>query len=305
MKKNHYLLMLLMFITVGMAAQTTDLARIEYLTLPFSKSENSINRYRALLQAPIPLDKENKRLFVIGAEYRYVDINIEDPEDVAAFNNNLVTSTQEINAYVGYVWKQSEHWRLGTKAGIKIQSDFEGKMINDDLIYEVGAYAINDRTKDVPEGKKPYRFIVGLTYSTTPGRNYPLPILNYFKEFRPNWTFTLGVPKTNIRHYLNDNHKDALQAFATLDNVYSNIQQNFIPISGQNKDGQIAESIQETIGLLGLGYEHFFTKHLLFYGYAAHSVYNDFRLEAGDGTKIYKINTKNSPYFRMGIKFKY
>jgi hypothetical protein len=87
--------------------------------------------------------------------------------------------------------------------------------------------------------------------------------------------------------------------------VYANIQQNFIPVSNQNSENKTAESIQETIVLLGLGYEHFFTKHLLFYGYAAHSVYNDFRLEDGDGAKIYKINTKNSPYFRMGIKFKY
>lgn len=294
-----------MFITAGMAAQTTDLARIEYLYLPFSKSENSINRYRALLQAPIPLDKDNNKIIVIGGEYRYVDINIEDKEDVFAFNDNLVTSVQQIDAYVGYVWKQSPYWRFGTKAGIKIQSDFEGKIMGDDIIYEVGAYAINDRTKDVPEGKKPYRFIAGLTYSTVPGRSYPLPILNYFKEFKPNWTYTLGVPKTNVRHYFNDSHKDALQAFATLDNVYSNIQQNFKPISNDNPDGKNAESIQETIVLLGLGYEHFFTKHLLFYGYAAHSVYNDFRLEDGDGDKIYKINTKNSPYFRMGIKFKY
>jgi hypothetical protein len=115
----------------------------------------------------------------------------------------------------------------------------------------------------------------------------------------------LGVPKTNVRHYLNDTHKDAIQAFATLDNVYANIQQNFLPISDQNSEGKLAESIQATIGLLGLGYEHFFTEHLLFYGYVAHSVYNDFRLEDGDGNKIYKINTENSPYFRAGLKFKY
>lgn len=295
----------LLTLSAALFAQTTDLARIEYLSLPFSKSDNSIQRYRALIQAPIPLDSERKKIFVVGLEYRYVDVDIKDGPDVLAFNNHQIGSVQEMNGYLGYVWKQNEDWRIGVKAGMKIQTDWEGSLMSDDFIYEFGAYAIKDKKKNPEEGKKPYRLIVGLTYSTTPGRWYPLPIINYFKEFKPNWTYTLGVPKTNIRNYLNDNHKDAIQAFATLDNVYSNIQTNFVPISDQNPDSKYAESIQETIVLLGLGYEHFFTEHLVFYTYLAHSVYNDFRLEDGDGAKIYKINTENSPYLRAGIKFKY
>lgn len=305
MKRKQLLPLFLVLFAFGMTAQTTDLARIEYLYLPFGKSDNSINRYRALVQAPIPINKEKKNFLVIGLEYRYVDINIKDTEDVFSFGPNLVTSTQQMDGYVGYTWKHNEDWRFGAKAGIKIQSDFEGSLMSDDFIYEAAVYAILDKKDDTTSGKKPYRFIAGLTYSTTPGRWYPLPLINYYKEFHPNWTYTLGVPKTNIRHYLNDNHKDAIQAFATLDNIYANLQQNFVPLIDQGEDGTVAESIQMTIGLLGLGYEHFFTEHLLFYGYAAHSVYNDFRLEDGDGKKVYKINTENSPYFRAGIKFKY
>lgn len=304
-----------MLLVLGMSAQTTDLARVEYLTLPFSKSDNSINRYRALVQAPIPINKEKKNYLVIGLEYRYVDISIKDTEDVLAFmgpvppnegiQSNLVTSVQQIDAYLGYTWTTKNDWRFGVKFGPKFQSDFKDGLQSEDILYDGAVYAIKDKKNDTTEGNKPYRLVLGLSYSNTPGRNFPLPILNYYKEFRPNWTYTLGVPKTNVRHYLNDNHKDALQAFATLDNVYANIQENFVPTSDQNSDGKVAESIQETIGLLGLGYEHFFTKHLLFYGYAAHSVYNDFRLEDADGNKIYKINTENSPYFRAGLKFKY
>ncbi|MAP79669.1 MAG: hypothetical protein CL526_01145 [Aequorivita sp.] len=305
MKRKIFFTSFLVLLVFGMSAQTTDLARVEYLNLQFADSDNSINRYRALVQAPIPLDSDNKRIFVVGLEYRYVDINIKDTQDVFAFNDHLISSTQRMDAYLGYVWKHNDYWRFGFKGGVKLQSDFEGSPISDDLIYEVGAYAVNDRTDDPVEGKKPYRFIAGLTYSTTPGRWYPLPILNYYKEFHPNWTYTLGVPKTNVRHYLNNNHKDALQAFVTIDNVFANIQNNFIPAVDQGEDGTVAESIQLTIGLAGLGYEHFFTENLLFYGYAAHSIYNSFRLEDGDGKKVYKINTKNSPYFRAGIKFKY
>ncbi len=303
--RSNLIILILAFLTVGMAAQTTDLARIEYLNLPFSKSDNSIQRYRALLQAPIPLDKERKRMIVVGFDYRFVELDIKDIEDVFALDKNLVTSVQQLDAYVGYVWKQNENWRFGTKAGVKIQSDFEGKILSDDLIYEVGAYAVNDMRDNVAEGDKPYRFIAGITYSTVAGRWYPLPILNYYREFHPNWTYTLGVPKTNVRYYFKDSHKDAIQAYATLDNIFANLQESFVPLIDQGEDGKVAESIEMTIGLVGLGYEHFFTEHLVFYAYAAHSVYNDFRLTDGGGKKVYKINTENSPYFRTGIKFKY
>lgn len=295
----------LLFYAFGMYAQTTDLARIEYLNFPLSKSDNTLSRYRALVQAPIPLDGERRNIFVVGLEYRYLDIDIKDTDDLLAFNNHIVSSTQMMKGYLGYVWKQGADWRIGIKAGLRIESDLVQGIVQDDIVYEVGTYFVKDKKKHPEKGIKPYRLIIGLTYVAKPGRWYPLPILNYYKQFRPNWTYTLGVPKTNVRHYLNSAHKDAIQAYVTLDNDFANIQQNFVPVSEQNPDGKLAESIQSTVGLVGLGYEHFFTGRLLFFGYVAHSVYNDFRLEDGNGKKIYKINIENSPYFRAGIKFKY
>lgn len=306
MKRNILLSSFFVFFVFGLRAQTTDLARVEYLYLPFSKSNNSISRYRALLQAPIPLKKEKKNYLVIGLEYRYVDISIKDEEDVAVFDGHLITSTQRMDAYLAYTWKQNKNWRFGVKAGVRVQSDLSSSLISDDWVYDFGLYAVNDKMKDIEEGEKPWRLILGLNHSTIPGRWFPLPIINYYREFHPNWTYTLGVPKTNIRYYLNDGHHDAIQAYATLDNYYANIQQNFVPqLPDGNPDQKIASGIQETIGVLGLGYEHFFTEHFLFYGYAAYSVYNDFRLEDGKGNKIYVINSENSPYFRAGLKYKY
>lgn len=303
--KLNLLIVFLALSVCGIQAQTTDLARIEFLHLALSKSDNSIQRYRALVQVPIPLKNSKDNFFVVGTEYRYLDVNIRDTEDVLAFGSHQINSLKRLDLYLGYTWKFNDNWRFGAKAGTKFQSDFEGKLLGHDFIYEFGIYAIKDKRKNVAEGRKPYRLIAGINYSTTPGRWYPLPILNYYQEFHPNWTFTIGLPKTNVRYYLNNSHKDAVQAFATLDNDFANIQDNFVPFSIQNSESKVAESIQTTIALMGLGYEHFFTDHLVFYGYAAYSVYNDFRLEDRDGNKIYNINTENSPYFRAGLKFKY
>lgn len=69
MKSKQILILLSVLCAFEMVAQTTDLARVEYLYLPFSKSDNSINRYRALAQVPICINKEKKNFFVIGLEY--------------------------------------------------------------------------------------------------------------------------------------------------------------------------------------------------------------------------------------------
>ena len=312
--KLPVLLLFIVFSSI-LSAQTTDLLRAEYLYLPFSKSSNDLSRYRILMQAPIETNEEKENYFVISAEYRYIDINIRDAEDVAAFKGlnvssssierNLVNTVQQMDLGFGYTWTNKTDWRWAVKAGAKIQSDFGGSLSSDDFIYEASVFAIKDMTDDVEEGKKPYRLIFGLNYSTVPGRWYPLPIINYYKEFKPNWTFTIGVPKSNLRYYFSDSRKDAVQVFATLDNLYANLQRNFIPTTDQNPDGVAAASIQQTIGLVGLGYEHFFTEKLVFYAYAAHSVYNNFRLEDKNGDKLYKINTENSAYLRTGIKYKF
>ena len=281
----------------NMQSQSTDIARVEYMHIPFSNSQNTVSRFRGLVQVPIPLDKELDKIFVVGFEYQNINIDIND-ETPPTFNTRDVGTLHRIDGFLGYTWKLNENWRLGVKAGARISSNLQDGLMGDDWIYTGSVYLINDM-KEATSVNKPYRWIFGLDYSTTPGRNYPLPLINYYREFHPNWTYTLGVPKTNVRHYLNNSHKDALQAFVTLDNFFANIQNNVVV------DGNTAENISMTIILGGLGYEHFFTKHLLYYAYATHSISNDFRLRNNERDDIYTINSENTFYFRSGVKFKF
>ena len=66
----------------------------------------------------------------------------------------------------------------------------------------------------------------------------------------------------------------------------------------------MAENISMTTVLGGLGYEHYFTDHIMFYGYAAYTISNDFRLRDNEREDIYTIEAKNTLYFRTGIKLK-
>lgn len=271
--------------------QSSDLFRLEYLNIPNSNTKNSIQRFRLFIQAPLKVSEGN--YIVVGGEYRYIDLTWAD----VPFATDDLQSVQNIEASLGYLhMSKNTDWIYAGNIAARISSNFETQLISDDYIYVVRAYAIRDRTE---EGKsdKPNRLIYGLEYSTTPGRNFPLPIINYYREFAPKWTYTLGVPKTNIRYKIdNINH---VQAFLTLDNIHANIQGNKLI------DGKLAEHISATQVLGGFGYEHYFAKHLLYYGYVAYTLSNDFRMRNDKREDIYTIDDGGTVYFRTGIKFKY
>lgn len=269
-------------------AQTTDLFRLEYSYVP-NPSKNDVQKFRSLVQIPIPIKED---YLVIGLDYRYIKLDFTEN---VPFSVEDLNSVQRLEATLGYVYKLNDDWRLALRAGARLDSNLDGKIVNDDWIYLASAYAINDKLKDT-DVKHPYRLIMGLMYTSTPGRNFPLPFVNYHVEY-DRWSYSLGVPKSNIHYYLND--KNHVQGFATLDNFFANIQQNKVI------DGKLAENISMTNVLLGVGYEYYFTKHLLYYVYVAHSVYNNYRLRNNDREDVYVIEDKNSLYFRSGIRFKF
>lgn len=276
------------------SAQTTDLARLEYTYIPFTKGKNTVQRFRSLVQIPIPLDKDRNNLIVVGLEYRNLPLDFKDE---VPFDTKTLQSVQRIEGSLSYVYRlPNTNWRVAVKGGLRLLSNFDGKMVPDDYIYEGAVYAINDMFH--AENPKPYRWIFGLIYNTAPGRNYPLPLVNYHREINDTWNYTLGVPKTNLRYKFNG--KNAIQIFAEIDHFFANIQKN---IKIQNKD-KLGQNISMTNVELALGYEHYFTKHLLYYAYAGYTVYNDYRIRDNDHNKIYVIENGNSPYFRSGIKFK-
>lgn len=293
-KKLFFLLGIMMGQVVF--SQATDLARIEYMRIPFSKGDQSLNRFRAHIQAPIPIKED---YLVLGMQYRKLDLDFRES---APFAHERLESTQRIQATLGYVKKiKNTNWRLAARGGVRIASNFEHSMANDDVFYIGAIYAIND-VKEYDENGvvigKPYRWILGLIYTTTPGRNYPLPLINFFRKPNDTWSYTLGVPKSLLRYTFNKKHH--LQAYAMLDNFFANIQDNVIIDNTE----RIGENISMTNVVLGLGYEFYFTEHLQYYMYAGHTVYNEYRIRNNNRDDVYVIENNNTFYLRSGIKFK-
>src|SRR5690606_7757166 len=137
-------------------------------------------RYRVFVQAPLKISEGN--YIVVGGEYRYTDLSLDN----VPFSTDDLNSIQNIEATVGYLHKsKTTDWLYAGNMGARISSNFETKLTSDDYIYVIRGYAIRDRT-DEGKADKPNRLIFGFEYTTTPGRNFPLPILNYYREFAPN-----------------------------------------------------------------------------------------------------------------------
>jgi len=289
--------LLLGVLTLPAIAQSTDLARIEYTYFPQSDSDNSFRRFRTFINFPIKLNDKGAYL-IPGVEYRNVNFKYRNDE---AFSTNNLDHFQSFTGKVGYTFKLNELWRFGAETGVKVASNFTtGELVKDDFIYTGSIYFI--KIKEDERYLEPWRLIFGLSYTTTTGFPFPLPVINYYKRFDEKWSYGLGIPKTNLKYYFSEKHQ--VQGFVTLDGFFANVQQNFNPFP-QTRPGanRLAESMSMTIVLSGLGYQYDFTDHISFYLYAGYTVINDIRLRDEDREDLYTIDNTNTFYARSGLKF--
>lgn len=296
------IVVLLLFLLVSVAvtipsfAQLTDLARIEYTYFPQTDSDNSFRRARAFVNVPIQIDDD--AYIVTGLEYRNVHLKLLDS---IPFNKSDNERFQNMVVTIGFTDKLESGWRYAIQGEARLASNFSGDgIVGDDYVFGGSFYFIKDRTGDEEKNqpKKPWRLIIGLNYSTTAGRPFPLPFVNYYREFAPKWTYTAGVPKSNIKYEFVKDMK--LQGFVTLDGFFANLQVNE-PLAGTNL---VAENVSMTTLLSGLGYEWEIIDHVVFYVYGGYTLLNDIRLRDGKGDDVFTLNETNTFYGRSGIKLK-
>ncbi len=270
--------------------QLTDIARLEYSFIPKSNSEDQYTRIRALVNYPI---KTNEDCYlVIGAEYNRIILNLEDSYP---FDRSLIETINVIDLNIGYTFKTSENWRLGLRVNPRVASTLIDKITFEDVFLNGGVFAINDRTDD-ESLKRPYRLVLGLTYNTTTGVPFPLPFVSYYRRVNENWSFSAGVPKSNIKYFFNE--KSMLQTFVSLDGYFAHLQRP-LTINGRQID-----NISLSIAVGGIGYEYFFTKHLVAYAYTGYTFRLNNVLRDTNRNEVFKLDDVNAFYLRTGIKFK-
>lgn len=292
--QKHFKFFLFVFVLVSTVntanAQLTDLARVEYSYIPKNNSEDSFDRFRFLLNYPIKVSED--AYLIIGGEYSRITLNLEDSYP---FPTSNLRRLHVLDFNLGYTFKMSENWRFGAKITPRLASTLRHKISGDDIFLNGGVYVINDRTKD-KTASKPYRLVLGLTYNTTTGIPLPLPFVSYFRRVNDKWSYNLGVPKTNLKYYINDNN--IIQTFVGIDGYFANTQESFVI------DGKEADSVSLSIVLAGIGYEYCFTDHLVWYAYTGYTLSMSNRLRDENRDDVFKLDNVNTFYLRTGFKFK-
>lgn len=287
----RFLLCFLLFAFAEAYSQGTDLFRTEYTYFPQRNSDNSFRRFRTFVNVPLKIGEGT--YLVPYLEYRNIHLLVRDSNEFEQFGTDRYESYE---VALGYTTPMKNDWRFGTRIGVLAASNFDkGKAVNDDYFLSASAYFIKSRTKR-EDGGKSWRLVVGVQYNTTAGRPFPLPYLNYYREFAPKWSFTLGAPKMNIVYRFNE--KNRVQLYARLDGFYANIQNNVGTTNGA------ANNVSMTTAMAGPGYQYNFTKHVSVYVYAGYTIFNDIRLRDTGGDDVKNVNDSNTFYSRAGLKFK-
>lgn len=283
MKKAFYLLCLMAF-SFGFA-QTPDVFRAEYMLMPRNSVDVRTSRFKLVGNAPIPVGKD---YIIVGGEYNYYDYLV--PE-------NTFSGAEEIgNLYVidinlAYMHEWNEDWKVIGLVTPRWASNFNSESSREDfnVNFTVGAF------KEKKDIDKPYRLITGISYNSSSPVQIPLPFIYYEKRFHPSWSYTLGVPKTGLKHFTKKQH--FFQTELILDGYYVNIQKDILL-----SDNSISTAISSTTVLATFGYQYKFTKEISLYLMSGYTLFQSAVLRDKDRNDIFTINNGPGLYFRTGFR---
>ncbi|PKP24822.1 MAG: hypothetical protein CVU03_10830 [Bacteroidetes bacterium HGW-Bacteroidetes-2] len=274
-------------------AQLSDLARVDFTYIPKGNSNVSYNRVRTLFNYPIKLKKERTYLF-LGLDYSHIDFKMDENP---SFDIQDLDDFQILDFNIGYITPLKNDWHIGVRLTPGFSSNLTANKLKlEDIVFSGDLVFIKDKTKDKTVSK-PYRLILGITYSENRGYNFPLPYISYYRKFHSNWSYNLGIPKTNFQYHLSE--KNRFKLYAELDGFSSNLQNGILV-----DNAKVSESINMSLILAGLEYEYHFTENILFYARTSYIISNTVNLRDKNRNNIKALDDANNYYLRTGFRFK-
>jgi len=280
-----FLCLLLGSITLG-HAQSSDLFRLEYLRIPENNTGINTSRYRALLNVPLKLTTNS--YLVVGGEYNEFDIEFRKE---TPFNKEDVEQLHVIDFNLGFITKWNENWRIVGIVTPRVASNLKGGIASDDLFFNTTV----SFWKEAKDAEKPFRIVLGLSYNSTTGIPIPLPLVSYYRRFHPNWSYTLGIPKSNFKYHISDKH--SLQMALLLDGYFINIQDDI-----ELPDGKVGSRISLSALVATLWYQYNITKNVAFYTTFGRSLILDSSLRNDNRNDVFLLNNESNLFIRGGFR---
>ena len=270
-----------------LCGQSTDVFRLEYLNIPENDTGIKTQRYKLLFNLPIQINAK-KDYLLTGMEYNRFDVGYSQD---FPFDKSDLIRFHVIDMNLGLITKWNENWNLVTILTPRMASNFTSGSITDDFFMNATATF----WKEKPDADKPFRIVLGLTYNSTTGLPVPLPLINYYRRFHPKWSYTLGIPRSDFKHYITKKHTLEMALF--LDGYFINIQDNIVL-----PDNQIASKISLTALVATLGYQYNITKNMSLFLMAGRSLQQEGKLRNDGQGDVFLLNNESNLYIRTGFK---
>ena len=280
---------LLTFLLSAMScfAQTPDVFRVEYMSMPRNDSGVKLSRFKLVGNMPIKVKDSNN--IIVGAEYNRLAYDLEH-EDIS-INGEGLNYFHILDLNLAYVYKYNADWRFVGVLTPRLASTLTNPLENGDFSVNATIAVFKDRQNI----DKPMRLVLGIAYNSTVALRVPLPIVYYEKRFHHNWTYVVGVPKTGMKYHMKEKHM--IQVEFILDGYFVNLQNNTIL-----PDAGFASSISSSAALVTIGYQYNLTKAMSVYGYMGHTLFQNGVLRDNERNDIFTLNNDSSFYFRTGFR---
>jgi hypothetical protein len=281
-----YSLLILILSSFDAPAQSTDVIRLEYLNIPENDSGISTERYKFLVNVPIKLNEDD--YVVLGSEYNSFKIGF--PKEFA-IENEALRSLHIIDLNLGYITRWNEDWRLVSILTPRLASNFTESVLKDDFFFN----ATVTLWKQGKKNDRPFRLVLGLTFNSTTGLPFPLPLVSYYNQFHPKWSYTLGIPRMNFKYHPFEKH--TLQVALLFDGYFVNIQDDILL-----PDDSFGTRISLSAMVGALGYQYNVTQRTSFFVLAGRSIIQEGILRNDKRENVFLLNDKTNFYLRGGFK---
>ncbi len=279
-----------------LCSQQTELARLEYSHFPGQNGKNDFQRISTFVDFPLALKKKGS-YFIPRIAYQRFNFGTYD---VPIFDQQDFKSFESFQLWLGYTFEMKRDWRFGFRLGNMISSNFEAnKIVDRDIFYLGLIYFIKSHTG--PDVDKPWRLIIALAYPSIAGKQFTLPVAYYYRKFDPKWSYTVGLPKSDLKHYINK--RNIVQAFIEVEGFFSNIQNTQL-IFGEAATEEDLAKISMRFFMSGLGYEHGITQNVFLYVNGGYTLSNSFTITDRNQKDAFTITNKNTFFIKAGISLK-
>lgn len=236
----------------------------------------------------MPFKLKGGKYLIVGSEYNYIDF---DTTREFPFETSELEHLHVIDLNLGYIFKWNDNWQFIGIVTPRLASNLVTKVVGRDFLMNLTATFL----KEVKDVEKPFRIVLGLTYNSTTGLPFPLPLINYYKRFDPMWSYSLGIPRSDLRYHISDRNTMLLALF--WDGYFVNAQNDVIL-----PDNELGSAISLSALVSALGYQFNISRMASFYGFAGYTLLQNGVLRDDKRNNVFNLNNNGSLYFKVGFK---